>query len=41
MTQKPPDIDSYVQTIPENRRDSRNTLRTWMHETLPRPTGAI
>ena len=35
MTQKSQAIDDYLKTIPDNRRDSLNTLRTWMDEALP------
>ena len=35
MTKKSPAVDNYLQTIPENRRDSLNILRTWMDEALP------
>jgi uncharacterized protein YdhG (YjbR/CyaY superfamily) len=35
MTQKSQAIDDYLKTIPENRRDSLNTLRSWMDEALP------
>lgn len=35
MTQKSPAIDDYLQTLPDNRRDSLAILRTWMDEALP------
>lgn len=35
MTQKSQAIDDYLQTLADNRRESLNTLRTWMDEALP------
>jgi uncharacterized protein YdhG (YjbR/CyaY superfamily) len=35
MTQKSPAIDSYLQTLPDKRRDALTTLRTWIDQALP------
>ena len=35
MTHKSPAIDSYLQTLPDNRRHALTTLRTWIDEALP------
>ena len=35
MTHKSPAIDSYLHTLPDNRRHALTTLRTWIDEALP------
>jgi uncharacterized protein YdhG (YjbR/CyaY superfamily) len=35
MTQRSEAVNKYLQTIPENRRDTLNVLRTWIDQALP------
>ncbi len=35
MTKTNPQIDEYLESLPDARRESLSTLRGWMHEALP------
>jgi uncharacterized protein YdhG (YjbR/CyaY superfamily) len=41
MTDQSKEIDQYIATLPDGRREAISELRTWIHETLPKATDAI